>query len=364
MEDGKDILGGLNIQEKIVEDFNKYFVPKDSKFSLTHPQEVSFLPDVESRFNKYSTEKILEMTDISGYIQKKIWENPSFGNEMVWSSYVSKINTNLRSTLISRNILGTEIDNFALNSNDRIKMWADPDISRNTFWVIGEKIGIPPGDVWDMDMQKRKINIYSLEAGKICKNKFGLDDRVYDEYRGGIEKAKKDIKLFDSIIHNLWKSKALELTSGGRTIVPSVNITSEQSHLFNRCKDIVSSWNSNGEVEATDFIEEVNSSAERLDINYRLKNSTELEDYFFNTPNVKDNLGSLLGVGLILTEKTRKYFKDSGLIRNWFRLRMRRNHPDRGGDEEASKSITAAYEILVDKNKFEKWINGKGLFEI
>ena len=76
------------------------------------------------------------------------------------------------------------------------------------------------------------------------------------------------------------------------------------------------------------------------------------------------NPGLLLGVGLVLTEKTRKKFSENGMIKAGYHTSAKNAHSDlHGAGDEKMKAINFAHEVLVDPEKFARWKSGKLRFK-
>lgn len=287
-----------------------------------------------------------------------------------------------------------------------LKYIADPALSPITRTALArDKFGLTipsPGP----DPGKRSLQLYSAIIEKI-QNQGGkpvgerdhlgmpldketiiqqrrFQPEVYQEFRGGAESGRKQIETFDAFVYYLLSRGDLVIQDAGRMVKSVVDPSHRE--LFTTCDEVVRTWRQPEKpYNRLMLAEEINAGVERLSLQEKvlLEQETKAQHEArwgkgqsrmipcLHENEADQNVGYIVTGRLVLTEPTRAYLQESGLLRKAYLERVKKMHADvKGKYREANwvnnqtVSLNNAKAILEDPNKFRRWQNGEKIESI
>src|SRR3990167_357113 len=208
-----------------------------------------------------------------------------------------------------------------------------------------------------------------------------LNNKVYEQYRGGnYEKNRAGLHQFDQTVLQLLLTGDLIITNEGRSVQPRASGNLSQPELIRQLSQQVRKWyiNEGKQLEENQIASALNQAVleatERIfmHLSIRWDNYGMVKFHSYLDDQAWKNPGVLIShrVGIVLTEKTRKYLCDSDKLKSEFRKQLKSYHPDitrdrlKSSAQEWTARINVAYNILNDPEKFSAWLNGKDLYSV
>ncbi len=196
-----------------------------------------------------------------------------------------------------------------------------------------------------------------------------LDPEVYKNYReGDFGKGRPKIQDFDKLVQVLLKTGGLTLDENDHIFTFSHNV---DPAIKQKMQELVETWGTNPGPKSGEILDrEMVAATERVYLHHLLRTQLPDDDKRFEDPNklskyfgsstadVLENPGVILGLGLVLTNGTRKAFTGKQIDAAFNKI-MKMVHPDVNRNDplagRKTRKVMAAKEMLLDEARFRDY---------